>query len=253
MNRNELKKVLDGGVFISSMMGITDGLWVAERADRMCMVQIGAYIADGTDRDHPEKSLLPQSEVEMTARLKADIDVIRGRWGNIPVGLNAAPGDLPSALSMARSFAAAGGDIYELNCHGGYARLLERGLLRAMMNPDQRDTLKDWIRALVQVPIPFVVKFNGTTDHIDFADLLGSIAGIEGIFGVHLNIRDLQNKKPNLGLVKTARSMVSGVLFCSGYVADKEDLSAVLDAGADCVGVAEGLRTDADFAKQLLS
>jgi tRNA-dihydrouridine synthase len=244
MENDELRSRLDGGLFISSMMGITDGVWVAERAAGTRMVQIGALIADTLSREHPAKSLLPTDEGEMAAALHTHVETIRMEWGDLPIGLNAAPGELESAVKMARAFQEAGGDIFELNCHGGYSKLLERGLLRAMMEPEQRSELRDWIRELSALPFPFVVKFNGTVDGIDFVELLESIEDIKGVFGIHFNIRDNAAKAPNLDLVRTVRPLVAGVLFCSGYVTTRKGFEDVLQAGADCVGVSQGMLDD---------
>ncbi len=233
------------------MMGITDGLWVSTRAAGMCMVQIGALVADSENRSHPDRDLLPLSEGEMIPVLKGHIDKIRGTWNALPIGLNAVSGDIESALRMARSFAAAGGDIFELNCHGGSAKFLERGLLRAMMDPDHRSKLHDWLEALCELPIPVVVKFNGTVEGIDFTELLDSISLIRKLFGVHFNVRDTGSKGPNIDLVRQIRPLVAGVLFCSGYVSTADHVSEMLAAGADCVGVAEGLRTDAGIIEAL--
>ena len=62
VERKSLESRLKGGLFISAMMDITDGPWVAARARGARMVQIGAFIADLTDRSHEQRFLLPGTE-----------------------------------------------------------------------------------------------------------------------------------------------------------------------------------------------
>ena len=59
MDNTGLESRLKGGLFLSSMMYITDGAYVAARGQGACMVQIGALIADALDRSHDSRCLLP--------------------------------------------------------------------------------------------------------------------------------------------------------------------------------------------------
>ena len=251
MERVELVKEISGGLFISSMMGVTDGPWVTERAAGTRMVQIGALIADLSDRSHDAKYLLPKEQDGMVPILKRQVNPIREKWGNLPICLNAAPGDLQSAVCMAQSFERAGGDIFELNCHGGYARLLERGLLRNMVRQENRSTMRAWLIELCRLSIPVVVKFNGTMEDIDFCQVLDEIADVEDLFGVHFNVRDDSHNAPDIDLVRRVRPHVKGLLLCSGHVRSPENVTELQAAGADCVGISQGLRDEPGIFKRL--
>ncbi len=251
MQKAELKRSLTGGLFISAMMGVTDGQWVADRAGHTQMVQIGALLADLEDRSHDARYLLPLEEEDMVPLLECEVKLVRERWGNLPLCLNAAPGDLESALRMARAFERAGGDIYELNCHGGYAKLLERGLLRNMVLPENRPAMRTWLLALCRLSMPVIVKFNGTMEGIDFCRVLDEIADITDLFGVHFNIRDTGPDVPNLDLVRRVRPHVKGLLLCSGHVRSPEQVVELRAAGADCVGISQGLRDEPGIFERL--
>ena len=251
MTRVDLTERMKGGLFVSSMMGITTGEWVARYGEGADMVQIGALIADSVDRDHEARFLLPLDEDGMVEIFRGEVEAVRRVLGDVPIGLNAAPGDLDSAVTMARAFGRAGGDIFELNCHGQYARLFQRGLLRAMALPEHRKTMHDWLCALCEAPIPIVVKYNGTTDEVDFVELLESIADIDGLFGVHFNVKDKEAGLPNLDLVRGIRPCVPGQLFCSGFVKERVHVDDLLRAGADCVGIAQGLRDEPGIIRRI--
>ena len=241
MKRAELEARLKGALFISSMMGRKDGAFAAAHGRGASMVQIGALIADAEDRSHPEASLLPLSQEEMVPVLKREVDVVREALGDTPIMLNAGVGDLESGISMARAFGEAGGDIFELNVHGGYGKLLDRGLLRAMMLPENRATLIEWLTELCRLTIPVVVKFWPRMPGVNFTELLGEVASVEQLFGIHFNVRAGQEGVPDVVFVREIRQQVKGLLLCSGYVTERADVDALLAAGADCVGVAKGV------------
>jgi tRNA-dihydrouridine synthase len=253
MERNELKSYLKGGLFISAMMGITDGAWVSQRAQGARMVQIGALIADLKDRSHEARFLLPESEEHMIPIMKKHVDSVREKWRDLPVALNGASGDLESVIRMARAFKRAGGDLFELNCHGGYEKLLERGLLRAMVLPENRIAMHEWLVELCRLSIPVVVKFNATMKDVDFSEVLDGVSDVHGLFGVHFNIRSEEDKKPNTALIKQIRSRVNGMIFCSGYVRTRSQVTELLAAGGDCIGIAQGLRDDPGIIERLSS
>jgi tRNA-dihydrouridine synthase len=153
-------------------------------------------------------------------------------------------GDLPSGVAAARAFGAAGGDIFELNCHGGYEKLLARGLLRAMALPASRDLLLNWLETLCGLEIPVVVKFNtAAADGVDFEELLEEAAGVTGLFGVHVNVRG-QGGSPDFHLVRRLRGLVPGVLMCSGHVRTTWNVRKLRESGADCIGIAQGVLDD---------
>jgi tRNA-dihydrouridine synthase len=244
MDRIALEARLKDGLFLSSMMGWTNGAYCARNARGTCMVQLGALIADAEDRSHEARHLLPAAEEDMAEALRGEVDAIRKVHGDLPIALNCAVGDLPSGLSAARAFAAAGGDIFELNCHGGYQKLLSRGLLRAMALPPARTMLLEWLDALSSLDVPVVVKFNAAAgDGVDFTELLDEVRNVHGLFGVHLNVRG-QGGSPDVHLVRRVRGSVPGVLLCSGSVTTTWNVRKLLESGADCVGIAQGILDD---------
>ena len=250
MTRDELTSRLKGGLFLSSMMKITDGAFAAERGGGASMVQIGALLADRTDRTHDPACLLPDDEEAMVSQLMVEITAVRSVLGDTPVALNAAPGDLPSALMMARAFSEAGGDIFELNCHGSYGKLLERGLLRAMALPENRQSMIEWLRELCNLPIPVVVKYNASTEGVDFSDVLNELTLIPRLFGVHFNVRS-GDQKPDEDFVRKIRPGVMGLLLCSGHVRSYKDFQTLLSAGADCIGLAQSVLDQPDILSRL--
>ena len=251
MDRETLTTRVRNGLFISSMMHTTDGAYVAERGHGADMVQIGALIADPLDTTHDPKSMLPCDQRFMESILRRELEVIRQALGDTPVGLNAAPGDRSAALRMARALHAAGGDIFELNCHGGYKKLLDRGLLQAMALAENRATMIDWLTELVKQEIPIVVKFNSLTEGVDFREVLKTLEPIDRLFGVHFNVRQADRSEPDLDFVRTVRPHVHGVLFCSGYVTTRSQVEALIEAGADCVGIAQGVMDEPQILAKL--
>jgi len=243
---------LKDGVFISSMMGVTNGEYVAKHGEGACMVQVGALVADAIDRTHDPDYLLPLEQEDMVPILAKEVAPVRQALGDMPVALNAAPGDLESAIRMANAFHEAGGDIFELNCHGGYGKLLERGLLRAMVRPEYRPTMIEWLEELCRLTIPIVVKFNISTEGVDFVEALEQIRHIDDLFGVHFNVRSKAEKEPDLAFIRQVRPHVAGVLHCSGYVTDRARLDAVIEAGADCIGISQGLLDDETIIRKIM-
>jgi len=249
VNASELAGRVRGGLFIAAMMGSTDGAFCAECGRGAALVQIGALVADAVDRSHDAKYLLPLDEDDMAPVLKAHVDAVRATLGETPVCLNAAVGDLESCLRMARAFRRAGGDLFEFNCHGGYGKLLDRGLLRAMVLPEHRPKMIQYLRALCEQGIPIIVKFHGRTE-VDFAEVLEELDGVGALWGVHFNVRG-ENGEPDYALVRAVRGGVRGVLLCSGCVTTRGHVDGLLDAGADCVGIAQGVLDDPGIISRL--
>ena len=73
--------------------------------------------------------------------------------------MNLATPKLEWGVEAADAFREAGGDIVELNAHGGYERYLKLGLLRAMVLPENRPKLREWLERPVELDIPIIVKF----------------------------------------------------------------------------------------------
>lgn len=226
---------------MSSMMGWTDGAFVAERGAGASMVQIGALVADALDRSHEERFLLPEAEADMLRVLRAQVARARDALGDTPIALNAAVGDLESGLRMARAFRRAGGDIFELNAHGGYDKLFRRGLLRALALPQNRPVLMEWLGELCRLEIPVVVKFDAGMEGVDFGELGDAVCSVERLFGVHFNVRADEGQKPDIRFVRRIRPRVKGQLWCSGGVRTRTHVVGLLSAGADCVGIAQGV------------
>ncbi len=241
MNRKELAGRLQGGLFLSSMMGVTDGAYAARHGAGASMVQIGALVADVADRSHDERYLLPISQADMVPVLRHEVEAVRRVLGDMPIALNAAVGDFESALRMAGAFQEAGGDIFELNVHGGYEKLLRRGLLRAMVLPENRPKMIEWLEGLCGLEVPIVVKFSAGMAGVDFVEVLDELAAVAGLFGVHLHVRAADAQEPDAELVGRLSRHVAGTLFCSGHVTTRGHVDGLLAAGADCIGVAQGV------------
>lgn len=241
MNRSELEKRLKGGLFLSSMMGWTDGAFVAQHGAGASMVQIGALVADAEDRSHEGRYLLAEAQADMVPVLRQEVDNARQGLGDTPIALNAAVGDLPSGIRMADAFHEAGGDIFELNVHGAYDKLFKRGLLRAMALTENRPRMIEWLQQLCRLEIAVVVKFWAGMGGVDFIEVLEEISPIEGLFGVHFSVRAEGAERPDIEFVRRVRPHVKGMLWCSGHVKTRTHVVALLSVGADCVGVAQGV------------
>jgi len=241
MNESQLRQALAGGLFISAMFGRTDGAFVAQNGTGASMVQIGALIADAEDRSHPADILLPESEDAIVPILAREVDAVREGLVDIPIALNAAVGDLGSGLKTARAFGRAGGDLFELNVHGGYPKLLRRGLLRALALPENQPRLLEWVRGFLQLDVPLIVKFWAGLEGVDFSRLLDDLAALGSIFAIHFNVRNEERREPALDFVHKVRPHVDGLLLCSGYVTRRAQVDALFDAGADCIGISQGV------------
>jgi len=251
MDRQQLIGRLQGGLFLSSMMGRTDGAFAARHGRGASMVQIGALVADAMDRSHEQRYLLPEARADMVPILRKEVQNVRAALGDVPIALNAAVGDLESGARMARAFHEAGGDIFELNVHGGYEKLLRRGLLRAMALPQNRRTMVQWLEELCRLDVPVVVKFRAGADDVDFAEVLRELGSVQRLFGVHFNVRAEGPARPDIEFVRTIRPHVRGQLWCSGHVRTRTHVVALLSAGADCVGIAQGVLDQPDIIARL--
>jgi len=234
----ELRNRLRGGLFLSSMMGITNGMFCRSRGKGCSMVQLGAYLAEppayGKLRD-----VLPPDPEECVDFFRRECTEARGESeSEIVVCLNLATPRLEWGLEAAMCFHRAGGDIVELNVHGGYERYLKLGKLRAMVLPENRTELFRWVEAFSRLDVPIIVKFRmGVIP--DYTPVLDRITEYD-IFGVHFNIRDNQTKRPNINFVRELKGRYPDMfLLVSGYVRSAADAEGLLNAGADMVGIAE--------------
>jgi tRNA-dihydrouridine synthase len=235
------------------MMGLTDGAYCAQRSEGCAMVQLGAYLAEPTataaDIGPHDSSFLPADSAAWTAFLAAQCRAARGS-GDVLVCLNLAAPRLDWALEAGACFAQAGGDLLELNVHGGYRRYYDRGLLRAMVRPENQPELCRWVEALVALDIPLIVKFHGQSER---SSLLRAIDHIveRGVPGLHVNVRRADARAPDVDLVCTLRGRYSGLLLVSGYVRSADDAHALFEAGADMVGLADPTRRDPGYIAAL--
>ncbi|MBN1643190.1 MAG: hypothetical protein JXA09_18295 [Anaerolineae bacterium] len=248
-----LRRELGGGFFLSSMMGITDGAFCAQRSAGCAMVQLGAYLAEPTATadeigSHGD-SFLPADPSEWTAFLARECRAARQN-ADVQVCLNLAALELEAALEAGACFARAGGDLLELNAHGGYRRYLEQGKLRAMVEPEHLPELCRWAQALIGLEIPLIVKFSGQSDRPALLSAVEQMAALS-VPGVHVNVRRAEARAPDVDLVRTVRARYPGLLLVSGYVRAAADAAALFETGADMVGVADPARRDADYIRAL--
>jgi tRNA-dihydrouridine synthase len=255
-----LQERLQGGLFVSSMMGITDGAWCARvlgtrlQGDHGCaMVQTGAYLAEPTatakDIGPDSSSFLPADTEAWVDFLADDCRHIR-EVAEVAICMNLATPRLEWGLEAARCFARAGGDAVELNVHGGYGRYLKQGKLRAMVQPEHQDELLRWVAALSRLDVPLIVKFHGQSKHEHLLSALRRMANLP-VLGVHVNVRDDHTKKPDVDLVRALRPLIPGLFLVSGYVRSPGDVRTLFDAGADMIGVAAPVREDVAYIRRL--
>jgi tRNA-dihydrouridine synthase len=253
---NRLQQQLRGGLFLSSMMGVTDGAFCARSLKGkhgLVMVQTGAYLAEpgatAEDKGAHPRSYLPADREACAAFLAADNRDIQEE-ADVAICMNLAALELAPALEAAECFAQAGGDAVELNVHGGISRYLAQGKLRAMALPEHQDELLRWVAALVHVDIPLIVKYHGSSERAHLVSALRRMANLP-VLGVHVNVRDNDSKRPNVELVRELRPLIPGLFLASGYVRSGADAQALYDAGADLVGVAAPVREDPKVVRRI--
>ena len=247
MVRNEaLKEKLRGKLFLSSMMNITDGAFCSERSGGCAMVQLGAYLAEPPMYGKIQ-SVLPPEREECIRFLSEECRRARSRR-ELSVCLNLATPRLEWGLEAAEAFWEAGGDLVELNVHGGYERYLKLGLLRAMVLPENRPRLIKWLKAFSKLDIPVIVKFRmGVV--LDYPSVLEEIEDL--VFGVHFNIRDESGGKPDFKFAEKIRERINRFLLVSGYVRSASDAKRLFSIGVDMVGVAEPTIKNPEFIAEI--
>lgn len=232
---------------MSSMMNVTDGFFCSERSEGCGMVQIGAYLAEPPAYGR-FASVLP-SERQKCIRFLADECRKAKSRSEVHVCLNLATPKLEWGLEAAEAFREAGGDLVELNVHGGYKRYIKLGLLRAMVLPENRPKLIEWLEAFSGIDIPLIVKFRmGVVP--DYPSVLEEIADLN-IFGVHFNVRDASAMRPNFRFVEEIREKCPFFLLISGYVRSADDARRLFSAGVDMVGIAEPTVKDPFFIMKI--
>ena len=242
MRWERLRESLRGKLFLSSMMNVTNGAFCGERSEGCALVQIGAYLAEPPAYGK-YASVLPPDRAKCIKFLADECRAAKSR-SDVLVCLNLATPKLEWGVEAADAFREAGGDIVELNAHGSYERYLKLGLLRAMVLPENRSKLREWLERLVELDIPIIVKFRmGVVS--DYPAVLEGISDLD-IFGVHFNVRNDSTKSPDFSFVEAVRDKCP-FLLASGYVRSADDARKLFSAGADMVGIAEPTIEDAGF------
>ena len=247
MRFKELRGKLKRGIFLSSMMDVTDGKYCFGRGDGCDMVQLGAYLAEPL-KYGTERWFLPSNPEDCIKFFKRELNQLEKL--DVVTCLNLATPKLEWGLEAARCFQNAGGDIVELNVHGGYQPYLSQGKLKALVLPENRAELYKWVEAFSEMNVPFIVKFRAGFIE-DYNPILNRIKEYD-ILGVHFNIADEEKKRPDInflhGLVKAPY-----LLLISGYARSREDLEKLYDAGADMVGISRPTMENASFIQQISS
>jgi len=243
----DIRENLRGKLFLSSMMGITDGSFCSERGEGCAMVQLGAYLAEPPA--YGKRNLvLPPEEQECINFFAEECRQAR-KISDISVCLNLATPELEWGLEASECFYKGGGDIVEINIHGGYEPYLRLGKIKAMVLPENRPELFRWLEAFSKIDIPVIAKFREGVIP-DYSSVLDKVAELN-LFGVHFNIRDEETKKPDIEFVRNIKKKYSIFLLVSGYVRDSETVKQLFEAGADMVGFAEPAIKDPKFISRI--
>jgi len=244
----QIRQNLRKRLFLSSMMEITNGFFCAERAKGCGMVQMGAYLAE-PPAYRARKSVLPPGEKECIDFFSKECRKIRNNSPKVYICLNLATPELQWGLEATECFYKAGGDIVELNIHGGYEPYLRLGKIRAMVLSENREELFRWLQAFSELSIPTIVKFREGVIP-DYAPILDKIVNLN-LLGVHFNIREEKNKKPDFDFVRNIKRRYSFFLLVSGYVRTSDAVKRLFEAGADMVGFAQPTIKDPEFINKI--
>ncbi len=250
MKFDEIATKLKGKLFLSSMMGKCDPEFCASRAKGCDMVQLGAYVLL---EEREERNLYwPEpGRPELTAFMKEQFDACRAESEklvgkeNMPViCANVFPCEDEDVETSAAAFVEAGGDIYELNAHGGIGGDRERGTGSMLFIPEHTPKLMRWAKMLVDAGGPVIIKGRGGaipdfTEHVKEFEQMG-------VHAFHINVRGEEGKQ-DLKLLENIRKATGMFLLASGYVEDTDSAKALFSAGADCVGIATAAMSDPDI------
>ena len=251
MQFDELVAKLKGKLFLSSMMGKCDAEFCASRAKGCAMVQFGAFVLF-KEREERNTYWPDPERVKLTTFMKEQFDTYRAESAklvgedNVPViSANVFPCTDEDVTTSAVAFIEAGGDIYELNSHGGIGGDRERGTGRMLFIPEHTPKLMRWARMLVDAGGPVIIKGRGGAipDYTEHVKQLEQI----GVHAFHINVRDEEKGKQDLKLLEDIRKATGMFLLASGYVKDADSARALFAAGADCVGIAEAAMFDPDI------
>ena len=248
MQFDDLSARLKGRLFLSSMMGTADAAFCASRARGCAMVQLGAFVLleEGEERDaynpDPEPAALTAFMKDQFDTCRADCARLVGEVHVPVISANIFPCTDAGVATSAAAFVQAGGDIYELNAHGGIGNDRARGTGRMLFMPEHKTKLMRWAKMLVDAGGPVIIKARGGVIP-DYAEHVKRFEGL-GVHAFHINIRREQKGQPDLELLERIRKATGMFLLASGYVKDADGARAMFDAGADCVGIAEAAMQD---------
>jgi tRNA-dihydrouridine synthase len=248
MQSSEVFDRLKGGLFLSSMMGRCDAEFCAARAGGASMIQFGAFVL--LEEREKRTTYWPDPDKgKLTAFMKDQFDGFRARAaesvgaGAVPVvSANIFPCTDEDVENSASAFIEAGGEIYELNSHGGIGQDRERGTGSMLFMPEHTPRLMRWAKTLVDAGGPVIVKARGGVIP-DYGDHVRQLEDA-GVQAFHVNVRNEDTGEQNLELLESIRKATGMFLLASGYVKDADGAKALFDAGADCVGIAEAAMSD---------
>jgi len=247
VERDSLQEKLRGKLFLSSMMGYTDGSFCGERGSGCAMVQLGAYLAEPLAYGIAD-SVLPPTRRDCVQFLQGEFEIVRQRLPDAAVCVNIATPKLEWGLVAAEYVTEAGG-IFELNIHGGYEPYLSQGKIRAMVLPENRSELFEWLDNFSRLDAPVLVKFReGATD--DYTPILDRLSGLR-FLGIHFNIRDDRLGSPDFGFIEEIKRRYNFFLLASGNVRSSHDAKRLFMVGADMVGIAEPTIQDPEYIKKI--
>ena len=251
MKFDELAVKLKGKLFLSSMMGKCDAEFCTSRAKDCAMVQFGAF-ALLKEREERNTYWPDPDPAKLTAFMKEQFDSCRNESeklagkANAPViSANVFPCSDEDVRISAAAFIDAGGDIYELNAHGGIGGDRERGTGSMLFIPEHTPKLMRWAKTLVKAGGPVIIKGKGGAIP-DYSEHVKQLEQI-GVHAFHINVRDEETGKQNLELLESIRKATGMFLLASGYVKDAHSAKTLFDAGADCVGIAQAALSDPDI------
>jgi tRNA-dihydrouridine synthase len=244
---------LDGGLFLSALHEYTFGAYCAMRSRGCAMVQTGLYFAEpeaeAAVRQRYGNTFLPTETEACRAFLVQDCRQARSA-GDVVVCMNLGALSLEPGLQAAELFLEAGGDLVELNIHGGFIRYMQAGRMRAMIFPENQSELLRWLDEYNQRGIPLIVKFSARDQRQNLIKLLQKIDRC-GLFGVHVNIRSEETSLPDLRLIEEVRQVYHGFLLVSGYIRSARQVKECFEAGANMAGIGEPVMREAEFIGRL--
>lgn len=242
-------------LFLSTMLNLTDAEFAASHARGAGFVQLGTMIVEAETaefapfRERWPKTFLPNDMPGMRDLLRREVATVKGGVGDVPICLSIAGSDIAQVGGAIQAFGEAGGDFVELNAHGRVEPWASRGYLAGMSLPANRGRLLAWVEELAALEVPLVVKFR-TDLGVDMVELCRDLARVP-ILGLHFNVRSDDATEPNLTLVRSIRPEIGGALLCSGYAWTVETVRALMQAGADAVGLAQPVAKDVGLLARL--